>query len=272
MIDDHPIRLEGIRKSFGALEVLRGVDLTVSRGEVVIIMGASGSGKTTLIRCINMLEQPEEGRVAVCDVEIDCAAIRRRKRERRRQARRICTRTAMVFQDFNLFPHRTALGNVIEGPITARGMSRRDAVAAGERMLERVGLADKGSEYPARLSGGQKQRVAIARALAMEPDVVLFDEPTSALDPELHEEVLQTMRQLARDGMTMVVVTHEVQFAKDVADRVLFMDGGTIVTEGAPARFFADPEHPQARKFLRLVGSQDADVPAVSINEAEESV
>ena len=159
----------------------------------------------------------------------------------------------MVFQQFNLFPHRTALQNVIEAPITVKGMARADAVALGERLLARVGLADKRDEYPSRLSGGQKQRVAIARARAMEPDVILFDEPTSALDPELHEEVLQTMRDLAHGGMTMIIVTHEVQFARDVADRVVFMDGGEIVESAPPAEFFARPRHARAKLFLRLV-------------------
>jgi ABC-type polar amino acid transport system ATPase subunit len=159
----------------------------------------------------------------------------------------------MVFQSFNLYPHMTALGNVTEGPIQVLGMRREEAVRLGEELLARVGLADKRDEYPSRLSGGQKQRVAIARALAMNPEVVLFDEPTSALDPELHEEVLQTMRQLARDGMTMIVVTHEVKFAREVADRVIFMDGGVIVEEGSPAEFFANPKHQRTRTFLRLV-------------------
>jgi len=171
----------------------------------------------------------------------------------------------MVFQQFNLFPHRTALQNVIEAPITVKHMAKADATALGERLLARVGLADKRDEYPSRLSGGQKQRVAIARALAMEPDVILFDEPTSALDPELHEEVLQTMRDLAHGGMTMIVVTHEVQFARDVADRVVFMDDGEIVESAPPAEFFARPRHPRARSFLRLVRRDDvvpANVPA----------
>ncbi|MBI2762047.1 MAG: pyridoxal-phosphate dependent enzyme [Chloroflexi bacterium] len=249
---DCKVHVEGVRKRFGRLEVLRGVDLDVRRGEVVVIMGASGSGKTTLLRCINFLEEPDEGRVTVCGHEVPCGR-KAGGRGRARRIREIRTRAAMVFQQFHLFPHRTALGNVIEGPLAVRKMPKAEAVALGERLLARVGLADKRDEYPARLSGGQKQRVAIARALAMEPDVVLFDEPTSALDPELHEEVLQAMRALARDGMTMVVVTHEVGFARDVADRVAFMDGGMIVEQGPPAEFFARPRHPRARAFLRLV-------------------
>ncbi|MBI2755893.1 MAG: amino acid ABC transporter ATP-binding protein [Chloroflexi bacterium] len=250
--DDCQIRVEGVRKRFGKLEVLKDISLTVRRGEVVVIMGPSGSGKTTLIRCMNFLEEPDEGRVSVCGLEVQCGN-EHRGRNRARRIRDIRLRAGMVFQQFNLFPHMTALGNVIEGPMTVRGMSRSQAVTLGERLLARVGLSDKRDEYPSRLSGGQKQRVAIARSLAMEPEVVLFDEPTSALDPELHEEVLQAMRELAREGMTMVVVTHEVRFAREVADRVLFMDGGVILEEAPPREFFSRPKHPRARAFLRLV-------------------
>ena len=250
--DDCPVSVRGLHKRFGALEVLKGIDLDVRRGEVVVIMGPSGSGKTTLIRCLNFLEEPDAGQIRVCGVEVPCgSAFRGRARARQITALRI--RAAMVFQHFNLFPHMTALGNVIEGPVSVRGMPKADAVALGERLLARVGLADKRDQYPSRLSGGQKQRVAIARALAMEPEVVLFDEPTSSLDPELHEEVLQTMRELAGDGMTMIVVTHEVRFAQDVADRVVFMDGGVILAADPPAAFFANPRHARVRSFLRLV-------------------
>jgi len=249
---EYRIRVKGLRKRFKRLEVLRGVDLGVERGEVVVVMGPSGSGKTTLLRCINFLEEPDEGQVTVCGIDVPCGPGARR-REQMRRIREIRMRVGMVFQQFNLFPHMTALENVIEGPLSVRRMSRSDAIALGERLLTRVGLSDKRDEYPSRLSGGQKQRVAIARALAMEPEVVLFDEPTSALDPELHEEVLQTMRALARDGMTMIVVTHEVRFAQDVADRVLFMDDGAIVEQASAAEFFARPQHPRARAFLRLV-------------------
>lgn len=254
-IGQEQVRVEGLRKRFGRLEVLKGIDLAIRRGEVVVVMGASGSGKTTLIRCINFLEQPDAGRVTVCGIDVECGPQHLKERDRAHRVREICRRTGMVFQQFNLFPHMTALGNVIEGPLTVRRMARPDAVVLGEHLLEKVGLADKRDEHPARLSGGQKQRVAIARALAMEPEVMLFDEPTSALDPELHEEVLQTMRALARDGMTMIIVTHEVRFAQDVADRVLFMDGGLFVEEGPPEEFFARPTHPRARSFLRLVGA-----------------
>lgn len=251
-MSDCQIRVEGLHKRFGQLEVLKGIDMTLRRGEVVVMMGPSGSGKTTLIRCMNFLEEPDAGRVTVCGLEVPCGK-QARSRERTRRIREIRTHAAMVFQQFHLFPHMTALGNVIEGPITVRKMPRAEAIALGARLLARVGLASKRDEYPSRLSGGQKQRVAIARALAMEPEVVLFDEPTSALDPELHEEVLQVMRELARDGMTMVVVTHEVRFAQDVADRVLFMDGGSILEEAPPDQFFSRPQHPRARSFLRLV-------------------
>jgi ABC-type polar amino acid transport system ATPase subunit len=242
----------GVRKRFGSLEVLKGIDLTVEKGELIVIMGVSGSGKTTLIRCINFLEEPDEGRVMVGDLEVQCGP-RVDGGARRRRIREIRTRVGMVFQSFNLFPHKTALENVIEGPIVVKRMPRADAVALGEHLLDRVGLADKRNEYPSRLSGGQKQRTAIARALAMQPDAVLFDEPTSALDPELHEEVLRVMRELAQVGMTMVVVTHEVAFAKEVADRVLFMDQGVVVEEAPSADFFSNPRHPRARSFLRLV-------------------
>jgi cystine transport system ATP-binding protein len=250
------VRVDDLHKSFGGLEVLKGIDLSVARGEVIVVMGASGSGKTTLLRCINFLETPDRGRVTVCDTCIECGPSGPRGRARAKQVRSLCRRAMMVFQQFNLFPHKTALQNVIEGPLTVKGMAKPDATALGERLLARVGLADKRDEYPSRLSGGQQQRVAIARALAMEPEVVLFDEPTSALDPELHEEVLQVMRELARDGMTMIVVTHEVKFAQDVADRVVFMDGGVIVEEAAPAEFFSRPRHARARLFLRQVAGE----------------
>ncbi|ALV33125.1 amino acid ABC transporter ATP-binding protein [Streptomyces sp. CdTB01] len=246
------IHIRGLHKRFGPLEVLKGVDLTVARGEVVVVMGPSGSGKTTLIRCVNLLEEPDAGTVAVCGCSVECSG-RGRRRERARQVREIRQRTAMVFQQFNLFPHLTALGNVVEGPLSVRRMPRADAETLGRKLLARVGLADKAAEYPARLSGGQKQRVAIARALAMEPEVVLFDEPTSALDPELHAEVLQVMRELAHEGMTMVVVTHEVEFAREAADRVVFMDGGVVLESGPPREFLSRPVHPRAQAFLRLV-------------------
>lgn len=246
------IRAENIHKRFGSLEVLKGVSLTVNKGEVVVIMGPSGSGKTTLIRCLNFLEEPDQGRVMVCNHQVECG-FKVAGRERSQTIRQLRVKAAMVFQSFNLYPHMTALGNVIEGPMQVLGLRRGEAVKMGEQLLAKVGLSDKRDEYPSRLSGGQKQRVAIARALAMQPEVVLFDEPTSALDPELHEEVLQTMRQLAKDGMTMIVVTHEVKFAHDVADRVVFMADGVVVEEGTPQEVLVNPKHPRTRTFLRLV-------------------
>ncbi len=252
VMDEIQVEVAGLHKRFGTLEVLKGIDLTVRRGEVIVIMGVSGSGKTTLIRCINFLEEPDAGLVRVCGIEVPCGRDHH-GRERNRRIREIRTRVGMVFQSFQLFPHKTALENVIEGPTIVRNVPRAEAVELGEQLLERVGLLDKRNEYPSRLSGGQKQRVAIARALAMQPDVVLFDEPTSALDPELHEEVLNAMRAMASDGMTMIVVTHEAAFARDVADRVLFMDGGVVIEEAPAHEFFAAPRHPRARAFLRLV-------------------
>lgn len=257
METDTAVKIEDLHKRFGKLEVLKGIDLTVEPGEVVVIMGASGSGKTTLLRCINFLESPDRGCVTVCGVRIDCGPAGPGRRERVRLQRAICRQATMVFQQFNLFPHRTALQNVTEAPVVVRGLKEAQARDLGTALLDRVGLAEKCDEYPSRLSGGQQQRVAIARALAMEPKVVLFDEPTSALDPELHEEVLQTMRDLARDGMTMVVVTHEVKFARDVADRVVFMHDGQIVEQGTPASFFTAPRHPRARSFLRMISGDD---------------
>ena len=252
MTTDVQIHATGLTKRFGDLTVLRGVDFSVHRGEVVVIMGASGSGKTTLIRCLNLLEEPDAGTLDVCGIRITCGR-GSNSRERNLRVHQIRTQVGMVFQSFHLFPHKTALENVIEGPIVVNKMRRAEAVARGVELLEDVGLGDKQNQYPSRLSGGQKQRVAIARALAMQPQVVLFDEPTSALDPELHEEVLRVMRKLASDGMTMVVVTHETGFARDVADRVLFIDQGEVAEEATAKEFFDHPKHPRARSFLRLV-------------------
>jgi polar amino acid transport system ATP-binding protein len=238
------IEIRGLRKSFGDLEVLKGIDFRVSKGEVVCVIGPSGSGKSTLLRCINLLEQPSAGEVLVGGVEVtdpdvDIDAIRRR--------------IGMVFQQFNLFPHLTATENVTIAQRRAlrRGKAEAERVAAAN--LERVGLADKAQAYPAQLSGGQQQRVAIARALAMEPELMLFDEPTSSLDPEIVGDVLAVMRRLAQDGMTMMVVTHEMSFAREVADRVAFMDDGVIVEEGAPARVIGNPSQERTRRFLARV-------------------
>jgi polar amino acid transport system ATP-binding protein len=246
------LRIERLRKAFGATEVLRGIDLAVDRGEVLCVIGPSGSGKSTLLRCINFLEEPSSGLVYVdgepIGYRVDAAG--RRVRESSREINRLRERIGIVFQAYNLWPHRTALGNVIEALLVVRRQPRAAAEAVGLAMLERVGLADKAHEYPARLSGGQQQRVAIARALAMKPEIMLFDEVTSALDPELVGEVLKVMRGLAADGMTMIVVTHEMAFAREVADRVVFMDGGLVVEEGPPAELLARPRNERTRRFL----------------------
>jgi polar amino acid transport system ATP-binding protein len=246
------IRVEHLRKSFGALEVLKGIDLVVARGEVVCLIGPSGSGKSTLLRCLNFLEEPTAGLVYLAGepvgYRLDAAGRRVRDSAARINAMR--ARIGIVFQAYNLWPHKTALGNVIEALQVVRGLSRVEATAIGFAMLDRVGLREKADEYPARLSGGQQQRVAIARALAMQPELMLFDEVTSALDPELVGEVLKVMRGLAADGMTMLVVTHEMSFAREVADRVLFLDGGVIVEEGPPAEVLLRPRSERTRRFL----------------------
>jgi cystine transport system ATP-binding protein len=241
------IRTDGLSKTFNGLEVLKSIDLRVAQSEIVVLLGPSGSGKSTLLRCLNGLEELSGGSVEVNGIRVDASMSHRQKMSRFREIRR---HTGMVFQQFHLYPHKTALENVIESLLIVKKMPKADAVQFGERLLRRVGLADKRDAYPSRLSGGQQQRVAIARALAMEPAVILFDEPTSALDPELVGEVLDVMRQLASEGMTMVVVTHEMKFARQVANRVLFMDGGVVVEEGEPEAFFREPRTERARKFL----------------------
>ncbi len=238
------IEARGLGKSFGALEVLRGIDLAIHRGEVVVVIGPSGSGKSTLLRCLNRLEDPTAGTVRIGGVEIYPTTPRGGDLSRLRR------RVGMVFQHFNLFPHMTALQNVMEGPRTVLRMSGQDAETRARELLEKVGLADKAGSKPANLSGGQQQRVAIARALAMNPDAMLFDEVTSALDPELVGEVLVVMRTLADEGMTMVVVTHEMSFAQRVADRIVFLDQGVIVEEGAPDRIFDRAQEERTRQFL----------------------
>ena len=246
------VRVTALRKSFGTHEVLKGIDLEVGHGEVVVIFGRSGSGKSTLLRCINFLEEPTEGTIEVAGIHIEGGGIRTRaKRDRIRQLR---IRTGMVFQDFNLFAHRTALENVMEGPVTVLGRSRKQARAAARELMLVVGLPDKADHYPIQLSGGQQQRIAIARALAMDPTVMLFDEPTSALDPELIGEVLGVMRRLATElRMTMVVVTHEMGFAREVASRMAFVHEGEIIEEGTPAELLGSPSRPETRRFLEAV-------------------
>ena len=243
------VRIENLHKSFGELAVLKGIDLTVETGETVVLLGSSGSGKSTLLRCVNFMETPTEGRVYLHGELVGTE----RNGEVRYRERDLCalrTRIGMVFQHFNLFPHMTVLENVMEGQTTVLRRSKAEGEAKARQQLERVGLAEKADQYPARLSGGQKQRVAIARALAMDPDVMLFDEVTSALDPELVGEVLKTMRQLADEGMTMLVVTHELGFAFHVANRVLFLNEGTILEQGEPQSILKQPQTTRMREFL----------------------
>ena len=245
------IKVEGLYKRFGNLEVLRGIDMEVARGEVVVIFGRSGSGKSTLLRCINFLEDPTAGAIEVAGIRLEGGHRTRRKREQIRQLR---LHAGMVFQSFNLFPHMTALQNVMEGPVTVKGMKADEVRPIALDLLAKVGLADKADQHPIRLSGGQQQRVAIARSLAMEPDVMLFDEPTSALDPELIGEVLQVMRSLATDmHMTMVVVTHEMGFAREVANRMMFFHEGAILEQGTPDELFEHTREPETRTFLDAV-------------------
>jgi len=246
------LSLRGVHKRFGDLEVLRGVDLEIKKGEVVCVLGPSGSGKSTLLRCVNLLEPPEEGDIHLEERSI-CRGPGSGTGEQSWELDFVRQRVGIVFQQFNLFPHRTALQNVTMAQEKVLGRSSTEAKAKGNELLERVGLGDKLNEYPERLSGGQQQRVAIARALAMDPHVMLFDEVTSALDPELVKEVLDVMRELAEEGMTMIVVTHEIGFAREVADRVVFMDGGVIVEEGPPAQVLENPREERTKQFLGLV-------------------
>ncbi|WP_211329753.1 amino acid ABC transporter ATP-binding protein [Azonexus fungiphilus] len=245
------ISARDIRKHFHGTEVLKGVSLDIGKGEVIAVIGPSGSGKSTFLRCLNHLETIDAGSIVIEGETLattDAAGHCRYAPEA--EARRICRKMGMVFQQFNLFPHLTVLQNVIEAPLTVKGLSRDAIVPRAEELLRKVGLIAKCGAYPSQLSGGQKQRVAIARALAMEPDIMLFDEPTSALDPELTGEVLRTMRQLAEERMTMLVVTHEMSFARDVSTEVVFMDHGEIVEARPAAEMFADPRHPRTRCFL----------------------
>lgn len=251
------VRLENIHKAFGDLHVLRGVDLEVGDGDVCVLIGPSGSGKSTLLRCINQLEEPTSGKVLI-DGELqgygpEPLADGRWQKLSEKDIAAQRSRISMVFQRFNLFPHMTALENVSEAPIHVRGMSKAEARARSLELLERVGLGDRADHYPSELSGGQQQRVAIARALAMEPEIMLFDEPTSALDPELVAEVLQVLKDLAAEGQTMVVVTHEIAFAREVADHVVFMDGGKAVEAGPPSEILDNPRSERLKAFLASV-------------------
>jgi polar amino acid transport system ATP-binding protein len=245
------VRVEGLWKSFHGHEVLKGIDLEVDPGEVVVVFGRSGSGKSTLLRCINFLEEPTAGTVEVAGIRIERGHRTRAKREQIRQLR---IKTGMVFQDFNLFPHLPALENVMEGPRTVLGQSRKVAEVRGRELLELVGLGGKAGHFPIQLSGGQQQRVAIARALAMNPEVMLFDEPTSALDPELIGEVLAVMKRLATEmHMTMLVVTHEMGFAREVASRMAFVSDGQIIEQGPPSEILGNPQRPETARFLQAV-------------------
>lgn len=238
------IKLEGVHKRYGKAHVLKGIDLTVSNGEKLVIIGPSGSGKSTLIRSMNLLEEPSEGKVIIDDVDIT---------EPKAPINKIRQSVAMVFQQFNLYPHKTVLQNLTLAPVLLKGVSKKEAEESGMMYLERVGLKDKANSYPSQLSGGQQQRVAIARALNMKPKTILFDEPTSALDPEMIQEVLDVIAGLAEEGITMVIVTHEMGFARKVADRVIFVDGGQILEEGKPEHFFTNPTHDRTKQFLSRI-------------------
>ncbi len=244
---DYMVELRGIHKSFGDNHVLRGVDMSIKKGEIVVILGPSGSGKTTFLRTINFLDPADEGTVTINGFTVDA------QRHRKRDVIELRRKTAMVFQNYNLFKNRTILGNVMEGLVTVKRYQRADAERAAREVLAKVGLADRCDYYPIQLSGGQQQRAGIARALILDPDVILFDEPTSALDPELVGEVLATIKSVALTGITMVIVTHEIAFAREVASRVVFMEGGVIVEEGAPSEILVNPREPRTQKFLERI-------------------
>jgi len=239
------IETKNLTKKFGSLTVFEGLNVAVKKGEVLVIIGPSGSGKSTFLRCLNHLEEPDKGEVFIEGEKLNV--------KNKKHMRNTIEKVGMVFQNFNLFPHMTVLQNVMEAPITVKHEAKAEVLKRAEVIIEKVGLKEKLKNYPSKLSGGQKQRVAIARALAMTPDIMLFDEPTSALDPELVGEVLGVMRDLAKEGMTMVVVTHEMGFAKEVADRVIFMDGGKIVEEGIPEEFFTSPKKQRTKEFLNKI-------------------
>ena len=241
------IKLNKIYKSFNKLEVLKGISLEVNQGEILTIIGPSGSGKSTLLRCINFLEVPEHGEVTLDNITIDTKQISKS------DIRHLREKATMVFQNYNLFKHKTAIENVMEGLIVVKKMAKKEAYDIAIKYLEKVGLLDRIDYYPSQLSGGQQQRVGIARALAMNPKVILFDEPTSALDPELIGEVLEVIRNLAKEGITMIIVTHEIQFAKEIANRVIFMDNGTIIEDGSPKEVLENPTHERTKSFLKRI-------------------
>lgn len=245
MITDNVlIKVDNLCKSFGSVKVLKGINAEIDKGDVMVVIGASGSGKSTFLRCLNLLEEPTSGSIFFEGVDITDASVNINIHRQK---------MGMVFQQFNLFPHMTVLRNLTLGPIKLLKQSKEEAEANAMKLLERVGLADRADAYPSQLSGGQKQRIAIVRALAMNPDVMLFDEPTSALDPEMVGEVLEVMKQLAKDGMTMVVVTHEMGFAREVGTNIVFVDEGVIVEQGAPSEFFENPKSPRLKEFLSKV-------------------
>jgi len=243
------IEIKNIHKKFGKNEVLKGASIKVNKGEVVVILGPSGSGKTTLLRCINFLEKADQGELSIGETNVNF------KNATKKEILKIRRQTAMVFQSYNLFQNKTAIENVMEGLVIARKVPKREAEEVSKKLLDKVGLADKYNYYPVQLSGGQQQRVGIARALALNPEAILFDEPTSALDPELVGEVLSVMKQVAKEGMTMVVVTHEMSFAKDIASRVIFMEGGVVVEEGTPNDIFTNPKEERTKQFLKRIVS-----------------
>lgn len=242
------ISINGLSKHFGQLEVLKDISLQVEKGQVIVVVGPSGSGKTTMLRCLNLLEMPTAGKITIQDQALDFS-----KKVGSKEIYAFRKLTGMVFQSYNLFPHKTVLENVMEGPIVVKKQEKTLVQKKAKQLLEKVGLGDKTDVYPHQLSGGQQQRVGIARALAMEPAVMLFDEPTSALDPELVGEVLKVMKELAKEGMTMIIVTHEMKFAKEVADEVIFMEGGYIVEKGTPAAIFTAPKEKRTKEFLQLI-------------------
>jgi len=244
------INIKNLYKSFVANEILKGIDVQVKKGETVVIIGPSGSGKTTLLRCMNLLETPDSGIVEIGNSRL---VFDDNNKPSKSDIVNLRKQTGMVFQEFNLFPHQTVIENIMEGQITVLKRTKSEALSVGMKLLEKVGLADKKASFPFQLSGGQQQRVAIARAMAMDPSVLLFDEPTSALDPELAAEVLQVMKHLAHDGMTMVVVTHKMSFARDVANKVIFLDGGHIIEEGTPKHIFAGADNPRIKQFLSML-------------------
>ena len=260
-LGDVVLEATDIEKYYGKNHVLRGMSLAVRKHETVMLIGRSGSGKTTFLRCLNFLEEPTVGSVAMGELRVEADPLQEAGRSRKGEIRQLRQQTGMVFQEFNLFPHMSVLDNCIEAPVNVKGVSKKDAIATAERYLDKVQMLEKRDEFPARLSGGQKQRVAIARALCMEPEVLLFDEPTSALDPELIGEVIVVMEQLAHEGSTMIVVSHEMAFAREAADRVIYLEGGVIVEEGPPEQVLDDPQTEQCQQFLKRFLTEGAKAP-----------